>query len=363
MKIPSIAPPVGLVNAVQRGRHHLLRLHQSLAPAPAAMTEVVVGAWLAQAVSVAADLRIADALTEGPLGLDELADRVGANPDALGRLLRALISRGIFRRRSDGRYDLTPLARTLRWDTQDSVAAFARFVGSAHEREHWSHYIYAVQTGRSVVPKLRGVEASEWFPSHPELSEVFNQAMTNLSEIAVGAVTAAYGFGGHRTIVDIAGGHGRLLAGILSANPAASGILFDLPHVVAGAEPLLCKHGVAERVRIVEGSFFDAVPEGGDLYVLKNIIHDWPDDKAQQILKTLRAATPTGTTVLLVECVIPPHDRDALAKWSDLEMLVVNAGRERTGDEYQDLLEQAGFRMTRIVSTASPFSILEATAA
>ena len=165
----------------------------------------------------------------------------------------------------------------------------------------------------------------------------------DLSEIAVGAVTAAYGFGGHRTIVDIAGGHGRLLAGILSANPAASGILFDLPHVVAGAEPLLCKHGVAERVRIVEGSFFDAVLEGGDLYVLKNLIHDWPDDKAQQILKTLRAATPTGTTVLLVECVIPPHDRDALAKWSDLEMLVVNAGRERTGPEYQKLLQQGWF--------------------
>jgi hypothetical protein len=203
----------------------------------------------------------------------------------------------------------------------------------------------------------------EWFPSQPELSEVFNQAMTNLSEMAVGPVTAAYGFSGYHTIVDIAGGHGRLLAGILSANPAASGILFDLPHVVAGAEPLLSKHRVAERVRIVPGSFFDAVPEGGDLYVLKNIIHDWPDDKAQQILKTLRAATRTGTTVLLVECVIPPHDRDYLAKWTDLEMLVVNAGRERTGDEFQKLLQQTGFHMTRIVSTASPFSIVEANAA
>src|SRR3984957_11193610 len=159
MKIPSIAPPVGLVNAVQRGRHHLLRLHQSLAPAPAAMTEVVVGAWLAQAVSVAADLRIADALTEGPLGRDELADRVGADPDALRRLLRALVSRGIFRRRSDGRYDLTPLAATLRWEAPDPVAAFARFVGSPESREHWSHCIDAVRTGRSVIPKSRGVEA------------------------------------------------------------------------------------------------------------------------------------------------------------------------------------------------------------
>ncbi len=229
-------------------------------------------------------------------------------------------------------------------------------------REHWSHCIDSVRTGESVL-KLRGMDGFDWVATQPELSEVINQAMTNFSELAIDALTAAYDFANYRTIVDVAGGHGRLLAGILATNLSATGILFDLPHIVAGAQPLLRKHRVADRVRILEGSFFDAVPEGGDLYVLKNIIHDWPDDKAQQILKTLRVATRTGATVLLVECVIPPHDRDFVAKWMDLEMLVQNAGRERTGDEYQDLLEQAGFRMTRIVSTASPFSILEATAA
>ncbi len=363
MKIVPIAPPVGLVNAVQRGRHHLLRLHSALVPAPAAMTELIVGAWLAQAMSVAAELRIADALAEGPLGCDELADRVGANPDALGRLLRALISRGVFRRRRDGRYELTRLARTLRWEAPDSMAALARFVGSPQDREHWSHCIDAVRTGEAVVPKLRGMEGFDWLETQRELSHVFNAAMTNASELAVGAVTAAYDFAGYRTIVDVAGGHGRLLAGILAATPTATGVLLDLPHVVAGAGPLLRKHGVAERVRIVEGSFFDAVPDGGDLYVLKNIIHDWSDDKAGQILKTLRAATRTGTTVALVECVIPPHNRDFLAKSMDLEMLIYNAGRERTGDEYRELLQEAGFHLTRIVPTASPFSIVEATAA
>jgi hypothetical protein len=363
MKISTKVPPAQLINAVQRVRHHLVRLHQSLAPAPAVMAELITGAWLAQAITVAAELRIADALTEKPLGLDELAHRVGANPDALGRLLRALSGRGIFRQRRDGRYDLTPLAGTLRWDTPDSMAAFARFEGSAQHREHWSHCIDAVRTGESVVPTLRGMDAFDWVSSQPELADVFDLAMTNVSELAVGAVTAAYDFAGHRTIVDVAGGHGRLLAGILTTTPTATGILFDLPHVVAGADPLLGQHRVADRVRIAEGSFFDAVPEGGDLYVLKNIIHDWPDDKAQHILKTLRAATHTGTTVLLVECVIPPHDRDFLAKWTDLQMLVANAGRERTADEYQNLLQQAGFHMTRIVPTASPFSIVEANAA
>jgi len=363
MKIATKVPPVQLVNAVQRGRHHLLRLYQSLAPAPAVMTELVTGAWLAQAIAVAADLRIADALTEEPLGLDQLAARVGANPDALGRLLRALISRGVFRQCRDGRYELTPLASTLRWEARDSMAAFVRLIGSPQMREHWSHCIDAVRTGESVVPKLRGMEGFDWLASQPELSEVANQAMTNFSELAVEAVTAAYDFAAYRAIVDVAGGHGRLLAGILTTSPTATGILFDLPQVVAGAASLLREHRVAERVRTVEGSFFDAVPEGGDLYVLKNIIHDWPDDKAQQILKTLRAATRTGTTVLLIECVIPPHDRDSIAKWTDLEMLVENAGRERTGDEYQNLLQQAGFHMTRIVPTPSPFSIVEASAA
>ena len=233
---------------IERARHHLLRLHQSLAPA--------------QAITVAAELRIADALVERPLGIDDLAHKVGANADALGRLLRALIGRGIFRQRRDGRYDLTPLAKTLRSDTPDSMAAFARFVGSPQDREHWSHCIEAIRTGETDVPKLRGKEAFDYAASEPELNEVFNQAMTNFTELALAAVTSAYDFTGYRTIVDIAGGHGRLLAGILSATPTAHGVLFDLPHVVAGAEPLLRKHHVSDRVDIAGGSFFDAVPRG-----------------------------------------------------------------------------------------------------
>jgi C-methyltransferase len=324
------------------------------------MVELITGAWLAQTITVAADLRIADALTQKRLGLEELASRVGADPDALRRLLRALISRGVFRQLRDGRYALTPLARTLGWDAPDSMAALARFIGSPQDREHWSHCLDAVRTGESVIPRLRGMEGFDYMASETELTKVFNQAMTNFAELAVAAVTAAYDFTGYRTIVDVAGGHGRLLAGVLAAASNATGVLFDLPHVVAGAEPLLRKHRVADRVRIVEGSFFEAIPEGGDLYVLKNIIDDWPDDKAQQILKTLRAASERATTVLLVECVISPHDRDFPAKWMDLAMLVDNAGRERTSEEYKNLLQQSGFHMIRIVPTASPFSIVKA---
>ena len=233
MKLSTKVPPVRLAVAVQRIRDHLLRLHQALAPAPAVMGEFITAAWMAQSITVAADLRIADALAAKPLGIDELASRVECDPDALSRLLRALIGRGIFKRLGDGRYDLTPLARTLRWDAPDSMAALASFIGSPMDREHWSHCVDAIRTGESVVPKLRGIEGFDWFASDPEVFDVFNQAMTNFSEMAVAPVTAAYDFSGYRTIVDVGGGHGRLLAGILATAPTAKGILFDLPDVVA----------------------------------------------------------------------------------------------------------------------------------
>ena len=356
-------PPAKLVRAVERARHHLLRLHQRLAPAPAVMMELIFAAWMSQAIAVAADLGIADTLTKEPLRIDQLATRVGADPDALSRLLRVLISRGIFRQLPDGCYDLTPLAATLVSQAPASMAAMARYVGSRQHREHWSLLVDAVRTGESVIPKLRGKGGAEYVSEEPELCEIFNQAMINASELAVAPIVASYDFTRYRTIIDVGGGHGRLLAAILAATPAAQGVLFDLPQVVAGAEPLLRKHDVADRVRVAEGSFFDRVPGGGDAYILKNVIHDWPDDRAVQILRNVRAAAATGTTVLLVEFVMPNHNREFPGKLVDLQMLVELGARERTASEYRRLLQQAGFRMTRVLQTAGPFSLVEAKAA
>ena len=186
--------------------------------------------------------------------------------------------------------------------------------------------------------------------------------MTSVSELAVASVIAAYDFSRYDTIVDVGGGHGRLLAAILGAAPRSRGILFDLPEVVPGAPAVLAEHDVADRVRVVEGSFFDAVPYGGDAYVLKNVIHDWPDEDPVKILGNVRTAAGVGKHVLLVEFVIPSHSREFMGKWMDLAMLVAAAGRERTPDEYGQLLGRAGFRLTRVVETASPFSIVEAVA-
>jgi len=312
---------------------------------------------------VAAELGIADALRDGPLPLEVLAARVGADPDALRRLMRALIGRGIFRQHRDGRYDLTALANTLRSDEPFSMRGWMRIIGSPQYREHWSLLVDAVKSGKAVVPQLRGKDAFDYLKDEPELAEIFNDAMSTISRLSAITVVAGYSFDRYRTIVDVGGGHGELLSAILAATPNARGVLYDLPEVVAGASGLLSRRGVKDRVRVEGGSFFDRVPAGGDAYVLKHIIHDWPDGPALAILRNVRAAAGAGATVLLVETVIPEHGRDFPGKWADLEVLLQVNGRERDAEEYRNLLRQAGFRMTRIVQTASPFSVVEATPA
>jgi C-methyltransferase len=356
-------PPAKLARVIEWTRHHLYRLHQRLTPAPAAMIEMILAGWTSQAITVAAQLGVADALADGPLTIDELATRVDADADALRRLLRALISRGVFRHRRDGRYELNSLADTLRCDATVSMASAARFYGSQEQRERWTLLVDSVRTGTSVVPALRGKSSFDYFAEEPELAELFNQTMTSVSEMTDATVVAGYDFSAYPTIVDVGGGHGPLLATILAAAPASRGVLYDLPQVVANAPNLLRDNDVADRVRIAEGSFFDSVPGDGDAYVLKNIIHDWPDDKAVQILRNVRAAAGRRATVLLVEFVIPEHNRDFPGKWVDLEMMLNLGARERTAVEYRDLLGQAGLRMTRVVQTASPLSVVEARAA
>jgi SAM-dependent methyltransferase len=360
--LTSKVPPAKVARAVERARHHLSRLRQRSAPPAAAMMELILNAWVAQAITTAADLGVADALAAGPLSAAQLADRVGADAEALQRLMRALIGIGIFRRGGDGRYALNPLAATLRTDAPVSMAAMARWVGSPQHREHWSHLTDAIRTGHPVVPALRGKPVFEYLTDEAELGGIFNAAMTNVSEFATVPLTAAYDFSAFGTIVDVGGGHGRLLAAILRTAPGSRGVLFDLPEVLAAAPELLRQYGVDDRVRIAEGSFFESAPEGGDAYVLKNVIHDWPDEDAVRILKNVRAAARTGARLLLCEFVIPDHDRDFHGKWVDIEMLVVAGARERTANEYRRLCDQAGFRVNRIVDTVSPLSIVEASA-
>lgn len=325
----------------------------------ATLEQLILGAWVSQAITAVAELGIADALADGPLSIGELATKVGADPDALHRILRALIGRGIFTHRPDGRYELTPLSELLRADSEISLAAVARFVGSRQHREHWSLLTEAIRTGSSVIPKLRGKSFFDYMGDDPEFGRIFDDAMTSFSEAATGPVIDAYDFTPYGTIIDIAGGHGRLLAAILASSPTTQGVLYDLPHVIVGATSLLQEKHVAGRVRLVEGSFFDRIPTGGDAYLLKNIIHDWNDDAALKILRNVRAASASGTVLLLIETVIPEDDSESRGKLVDLEMLIIN-GRERTASEYRQLLADAGFQMIRVVETTSSLSVIEA---
>ncbi|WP_428339467.1 methyltransferase [Mycobacterium sp.] len=362
MAMTAKVPPVAAARVVERVRHHLYRLNQRLMPAPAAMMEMIVGTWLSQAITVAAELGVADALAAGPMTIDKLAADVGADSDALGRLLRALVGRGVFRHRRDGRYELNSIARTLCSDAEASMSAAAQFYGSREQRDRWTLLADSIRTGRSVVPMLHGKEGFDYFVEDPQHADLFNRTMASISRLTDASVTAAYDFGGYPTIVDVGGGHGLLLATILAATPDVRGVVYDLPDVVSTVSNIVCYTRLAGRVRIEAGSFFDKVPAGGDAYVLKNILHDWPDDKAVQILRNVHAAAGRRATVLLVELVIPDHDRDFPGKWADLEMLLNLGARERTAAEYRKLLGQAGFEMTRLVATASPLSLLEARA-
>ena len=220
--------------------------------------------------------------------------------------------------------------------------------------------MFSVQTGKPAWEHVHGAEAFEYFDTHPEHADIFNRAMTDLTAAAATAVAEAYDFSGFRNIVDVAGGHGYLLAQILKSQPGLKGILFDLLSVIEGAGGLLKKEGVADRVQRVAGDFFESVHKGADAYVIKHAIHDWDDERAASILQNIRRAMTTSSKLLIVEAVIPEDSEPHPGKVMDLSMLVLAGGTERTAEEYRRLLNSVDLRITRIVPTRSPLSIIEA---
>ncbi len=205
------------------------------------------------------------------------------------------------------------------------------------------------------------MELFDWYAQNPEEAGFFNAAMGNLSALAAGELVRVYDFSTVRTVADVGGAHGVLLAAVLRANPSARGILFDLPHVIATAGKAIADEGLAERCELVSGDFFAAVPDGADLHLLKQIVHDWDDERAERLLANCHRALAPGGTLLLVEMVIPPDNRPSPAQAMDLNMMVLLGGRERTEEEYQHLLQGAGFRLEQVIPTHSPFSVIEAT--
>lgn len=310
-----------------------------------ALLTLVNGYQVSQALHVAARLGIADRLADGPRRPEELG--LEADRDALRRLLRALAAVDVVSEQ-DGRYALTELGQGLRSDAPGSVAGWAAFVGRPYHWDAWGALEHSVRTGENAFRAVHGTDVWTYRRERPEEAEIFDRAMTSLTARVNAAVTEAHDFGRYGTVVDVGGGRGALLAAILERHPGVRGVLFDQPDVVAGAE-------LGDRCTSAGGSFFEAVPEGGDAYLLKSVLHDWEDAEALAILRTCHAAG--APVVLLIERDLAADPR---AAFSDLNMLVGPGGRERTLVEYGTLLDAAGFRLTGSTTTPPGVAVIEA---
>ena len=323
------------------------------------LRRLVNGYQVTQTIHVAATLGIADLLRDGPLSSDELAARASAHPRSLHRVLRALASVGVLHEGDDGRFALTELGEGLRSDAVEPVGGWAAYVGRSAHFRGWGALLHAVRTGENAFRSVHGADVWEYRASHPEEGAVFDRAMTHTSRRANRELLEAYDFGRFERIVDVGGGHGAFLAAVLAARPAARGVLFDQPHVVADAGPVLEAVGVSDRCEVVAGSFFDTIPSGADAYLLKAIVHDWEDDDAARILRNVRAAIADTATLLVVERELGAANENPDAKFSDLNMMVGPGGRERTRDELAALFAEAGFELQRVVPTAIGLNVFE----
>ncbi len=329
-------------------------------PPEAVLTQMITGSLGSQAVYVAAQLGIADLLANGPRNVDELAKDANADSSSLYRVLRALASFGVFQELENQVFALTPTGELLRSDSPRSLRDLAIFMGEDWHWRVWGRTLYSVRTGKAAWGEVHGQEVFPYFASNPEAAKIFDRAMTSLSNLAIKAVVEGYDFSDIETLVDVAGGHGRLLTAILDEHTSMHGVLFDQPHVLDGAKDNEHVKALSERMRLVSGDFFESVPGGFDGYIMKHIIHDWDDERAVRILRNIRNVMREDGRVMLVEAVITTEGQQDFGKLLDIEMLVSPGGKERTASEYKDLFARAGLKMTTIVPTKSPYSVIEA---
>ena len=334
----------------------------SSTPDPAQQVlQVAVGYVASAALYTAITLNIADHLASGPRDVSELARLSGANEDALFRVLRLLVSLGVFAETSARRFALNPAAELLRKDVPGSLRGMAVFLPDPFHFRVYANLLHSVTTGKPAVDTTVGMPVFEYLAKNPEYSKVFNDAMTALSAPVIAAALDAYDFGQIGVLVDVAGGHGEVLMSVLKKYPNVRGVLTDVGHVIDGAKPRIAAAGLADRCQAVPCDFFKAVPEGGDAYIMKHIIHDWDDGRATTILKNIgRAMGDKRGKVILLESVIADGGAPDFGKMLDIEMLAMPGGRERSADEFRALFAGAGFELTRVVPTKSPLSVVEA---
>jgi hypothetical protein len=320
--------------------------------------QLLSASYIAGAVSCLAQMGIPDLVEAGPKSAKELASQIGADPEALHRLMRATASVGVLSEGPDGKFSETPMSAVLRSNGRPSLRAVAMMGGREWHGRGWSRLEYCVRTGKQAMEQIYGAPIFEYFKQHPDEGQIFNDAMTSISAGDSPAVVDAYSFEGIHSIVDVGGGHGLLLATIMARNPQMKGTLYDEPHVIEGAKNGPLKP-VMERCTLALGDMFSSVPAGADAYIMKHIIHDWPDELCVKILKSCRKGVNPGGKLLVVDDVIQPGNDFYAGKLLDLQMLIFPGGKERTEKQFRELFAAGGWKLSRVVPTATPICIVE----
>jgi len=320
------------------------------------LMRLILGKWSAKPIYAAAELGLADMLAEGPKSIAELAQESRTHGPTLYRVMRALASLGIFSETEEGLFALTPLAEGLKTGALRSVALV---FNSGWNDQAWGCLLDSLKTGAPAFETAHGMPLTAWLERNPRAAEVFNQANAVKAAGLPRAILEAYDFSEIETLADVGGGLGVLTAEILLANPAMKGIVADLPAVIREARKTIRARGLEGRCRAVEVDFFKEIPSGAEAYLLSNILHDWPDEACRRILANCRRAMKKDSRLLILEMVVPPGNEPSVAKLLDLEMLVITGGRERTEEEFKELLAWSGFRLSRIIPTREGIWLME----
>lgn len=354
------APPMWAVDAAKWLSKGLSRVQRKLAPASASLLELVSAAWRPHAIWVVAELGIADHLEAGPLSVAELAKRTSTNADALARVLRPLAHDGILAMPERDTFALTALSQPLRSSHPSSMRQTVRQSLSSWNRASWSELLESVRTGEPAFPRLHGgKDLWSWFAAeNPDAGKVFHDSMGELTRLVGPLLVAGYDFGQHGRILDLGGGNGMMIATILKSFPQLRGGVLDLPATLAEAPRMLEAAAVRERVELISGNAFDAVPSGWDGYILKHILHGVKEPQIGRILGNIRDAMQPGSKLFVIEMLIPEDQAGIYPAFIDLQMLVSSGGRERSVPEYRELFAKHGLTLDTVIRTASIVSML-----
>jgi hypothetical protein len=353
------APPAGVIRALLWLRGAVSKLARALGPAELCVFEHATAGSVLHVLGALVRAGVPEALQGGPLGAEQLAERTGLNADALFRTLRCVSLQGYFRLRADGRFEHNSRSRVLAGGSLSRAREFLLYFSSGSNQAAWGHFDHALKTGRSPFDHVHGMTIWEWFERHADEREMFAHTMMGITVADAPAIAKIYPFAELHNLCDIGGGRGTLLSELLLKHRHLRGTLYESPGVLESAREMLAARGVLDRVSLVPGSFFDGVPAGADAYLLKNILHDWDDERCATILRHVRDAASTGSRVLIAESVVERYSRHPLAVPADLQMMVAcSDGRERSRGEFDGLLQKAGFRLGRVFSYPT-ISVLE----